>query len=77
MKIIISGCGKIGTNVISQLVGEGHDVVCVDTDRKVIEELTNIYDVMGVCGNGADPDVLKEADASSAELFVLYGVAYL
>ena len=70
MKIIISGCGKIGTNVISQLVGEGHDVVCVDPDRKVIEELTNIYDVMGVCGNGADPDVLKEADAASAELFV-------
>jgi len=70
MKLIISGCGKIGTNVISQLVSEGYDVVCIDTDRKVIEELTNIYDVMGVCGNGADPDVLKEADASSAELFV-------
>lgn len=70
MKIIISGCGKIGTNVVSQLVSEGHDVVCIDTDRKVIEELTNIYDVMGVCGNGADSDVLKDAGASDAELFV-------
>jgi trk system potassium uptake protein TrkA len=70
MKIIISGCGKIGTNVISRLVGEGHDVVCIDTDRKVIEELTNIYDVMGVCGNGADSDVLKDAGASKAHLFV-------
>lgn len=70
MKIIVSGCGKIGTNVVSQLVSEGHDVVCIDPNRSVIEELTNIYDVMGVCGNGADSDVLKEADVSKAELYV-------
>ena len=70
MKIIVSGCGKIGTNVVSQLVSEGHDVVCIDPNRSVIEELTNIYDVMGVCGNGADSDVLKEAGVSKAELYV-------
>jgi len=32
--------------------------------------VTNIYDVMGVCGNGADSDALKEAGVADAELFI-------
>ena len=31
MKIIIAGCGKIGTTVIGSLVAEGHDIVAIDT----------------------------------------------
>ena len=69
MKIIIVGCGKIGTTVIQSLVSEGHDVVAVDWDRNVVNEITNIYDVFGVCGSGADCETLREADAAHAELF--------
>lgn len=69
MKIIIVGCGKIGTTVIQSLISEGHDVVAVDCDREVISEITNIYDAIGVCGSGADCETLKEADAAHAELF--------
>ena len=69
MKIIIVGCGKIGTTVIQSLVSEGHDVVAVDWDRNVVNEITNIYDVIGVCGSGADCETLREADAAHAELF--------
>ncbi|MBE6793003.1 MAG: Trk system potassium transporter TrkA, partial [Ruminococcaceae bacterium] len=39
-------------------------------DRDVLAEVTNIYDVMGVCGNGADSDALKEAGVADAELFI-------
>ena len=53
MKIIIVGCGKIGTSIIESLVGEGSDVVAVDSSPAVIDEIGNIYDVMCVCGNGA------------------------
>lgn len=70
MKIIIVGCGKIGTTIVSSLTREGHDVVAVDRDAAVVEELTNLYDVMAVCGNGSDNDTLHEAGVESCDLFV-------
>lgn len=70
MKIIVVGCGKIGTALIESLVAEEHDIIVIDSNRKVLEEINNIYDVMCVCGNGADSDVLEEADAASADLFI-------
>lgn len=70
MNIIVNGCGKIGVTILSSLVAEGHDVVAIDNDPMVLAEVTNIYDVMGVCGNGTDSDVLKEAGVSNTELVV-------
>lgn len=70
MKIIIVGCGKVGTTLIAGLAAEGHDLVAVDDNPSVIESITNIYDVMGVSGNGADCETLDEAGVSGAELFI-------
>ncbi len=70
MKIIVAGSGKIGSTLISSLVNEGHDVVVIDNDPQVIEEITTTNDVMGVCGNCADTDVLEEAGAKDAELLI-------
>lgn len=70
MNIIVFGCGKIGATILACLVSEGHNVVVVDRDAAVIEEMTNIYDVMGVCGNGVDREVLMEAGAENADMFV-------
>ncbi len=70
MKIIISGCGKIGRTILASLVSEGHDIVAIDSDSAVLTEITNIHDVMGVCGNGADSDILTEAGVAGAEMFV-------
>ncbi len=70
MKIIVAGCGKIGTSILANLAQEGHDVVAVDKKNEVIAELTNVYDVMGVCGNAVDCDTLEEAGASDCGMFV-------
>ena len=70
MKIIIVGCGKIGTNIISELVKEGHDVVAIDKSPAVLEEVTTIYDVMGVCGSGTDCETLEESGVNEAELLI-------
>ncbi len=70
MRIIVVGCGKIGTELVKSLCAEEHDITVIDTDRKVLEEINNIYDVMCVCGNGADSDVLDEAGAWQADLFI-------
>lgn len=70
MKIIVAGCGKIGTTIIAGLLAEGHDIVAIDTDEAIVNEINNIYDVMGVIGPCADSDTLFEAGAKNAELFV-------
>lgn len=70
MKIIIVGGGKIGATLIESLEGEGHDITVVDRDQKVVDEISNIYDVMCVCGNGVDNDTLKAADVANAELII-------
>lgn len=70
MNIVIVGCGKIGTTILASLVAEGHDVIAIDSNPKVINEITNIYDAIGVCGNGNDCETLSEAGIDKAELFV-------
>lgn len=70
MKIIIVGGGKIGATLIESLEGEGHDITVVDREQKVIDEISNIYDVMCVCGNAVDNDTLNEAEVSSADLLI-------
>ena len=70
MKIIVCGCGKIGSTLLSALAAEGHDLVALDDDPAVITEVTNIYDVIGVRGNGADCETLTDAGVEDAELFI-------
>ena len=70
MNIIIVGCGKIGCAIVSDLVNEGHDITVIDNSADVITEITNIYDVMGLCGNGADCEVLEEADVNKADMLI-------
>ena len=61
MNIIVVGCGKIGSTLLESLSAEGHDVEALEKDAHVLEQITNMYDVMGVCGNGADCETLEEA----------------
>ena len=70
MKIIVVGCGKIGTTIISSLVKERHDVIAMDVNYSVVEEVSNAYDIMAICGNGTEYTKLKEAGVDKTELFI-------
>lgn len=70
LKIIIVGCGKVGRTIVEQLRREGHDITIVDKDRERISQLSNVYDVMGVVGNGASYKIQKEAGISNADLII-------
>ena len=70
MKIIIVGCGKIGRSMVASLTAEGHDLLVIDNDPVILNETTDIYDVMGVCGNTVDCDTLNEADVKNADILV-------
>ncbi len=70
MKIIIVGCGKIGVTIIAALVAEGHDVTAVDNSPTVLADVSDVYDIITVQGNGVDYDTLKDAGADKADLLV-------
>jgi len=70
VKIVVVGGGKIGTALIEQLAKENHQVTLIDVSRRVVTEVTNRFDVMGVCGNGATVDVQNEAGIETADLMV-------
>lgn len=70
MKIVTVGDGKVGATLTEHLSKEGHDVVVIDQNPKVVEEMVNQYDVMGISGNGASYGVLMEAGANKANLLI-------
>ena len=70
MKIIIVGGGKVGKTIIESMLKEKHEVVLVDNDPAVVGNVTNLYDVMGICANGTEYEKLLEAGADKADLFI-------
>lgn len=70
MKVIVVGCGKVGTAIMRSLASEGHDVVAIDENKNVVSSLSDVYDVMCVVGNGTEYETLEGAGISDAELFI-------
>ncbi len=70
LKIIIVGCGKVGSTLVEQLTQEGHDITLIDKDPARIQAITNAYDAMGILGNGATYSVQKEAGIDDADLLI-------
>ena len=70
MRIVIIGCGKVGTSIARELNAEDHYITVVDNNRKAVARLSESLDVMGVEGNGATYEVLAEAGAEDADLVI-------
>ncbi|MBQ7915397.1 MAG: Trk system potassium transporter TrkA [Firmicutes bacterium] len=70
MNIVIIGLGTIGKTILKNLAGEGHTITLIDDDKKIIEDLIERYDVLGVVGNGASMDIQKEAGVGNADLVI-------
>jgi len=70
LSIIIVGCGKVGHTLTEHLVSEGHDITIIDTDERVIQDTAELFDVMGIRGNGASLSVLEEAGIKQADLII-------
>lgn len=70
LRILIVGCGKVGATLIAQLSKEGHDITIIDKNPQKIQDMTNLYDVMGICGNGASFSVQQEAGIEDTDLII-------
>ena len=70
LNILIIGCGKVGRTLIEQLCLEGHDITVIDKNPQKLQAVSDIHDVMCLCGNGASFSVQKEAGIEEADLVI-------
>lgn len=70
LNIIIVGGGKVGMTLVDELSQEGHAITIIDKDYQNVQTIANMYDVMGICGNGASYSVQKEAGIEATDLII-------
>ena len=70
LNIIIVGCGKVGSTLVSRLCEEGHDITVIDKNKDVINDICETYDVLGIVGNGSSYKVQMEAGIENANLII-------
>jgi trk system potassium uptake protein TrkA len=70
MKIIIMGCGRVGSQVSKLLVQHGHEVTVIDHDDNASARLGTEFKGKIVHGIGFDRNILLEAGIETAEGFV-------
>ena len=76
LKLVIVGCGRVGSQIAANMDKAGHEVVIVDRDPNAFSRastrgvLTRDFKGDQVVGNGTDVDVLRRAGIERADGFV-------
>jgi trk system potassium uptake protein TrkA len=70
MRVILVGCGRVGSELTIQLGRAGHDVTIVDKRASAFDRLPPGFNGRTVIGLGFDRDVLEEAGIKEADAFV-------
>jgi trk system potassium uptake protein TrkA len=70
MRVIILGCGRVGSELSNQLVDDGHEVTVIDKNAEAFFRYPPGDGVTTVVGLGFDRDVLAEAGIKDADAFV-------
>ncbi len=71
MNIIIVGCGKVGEKLAEKLSNEKkHNITVIDKRYRVVQDIANRYDIMGVAGSGASTETLLDAGVRDADLLI-------
>src|SRR5437879_7267735 len=76
LKLVIVGCGRVGSQIAADMDHAGHEVVIVDRDPNAFSRaatrgvLTREFKGDQVVGNGTDADILRRAGVEHADGFV-------
>jgi trk system potassium uptake protein TrkA len=70
MRVVIMGCGRVGSLLAAQLHREGHEVGIIDMSQKSFRRLPDDFRGLAVIGTGIDEDVLRAAGIEGADAFV-------
>jgi trk system potassium uptake protein TrkA len=70
MRVVIAGCGRVGSDLALTLSEEGHDVSVIDSRQGVFERLGSTFNGTTHEGLGYDVKVLKAAGIEYADAFI-------
>jgi trk/ktr system potassium uptake protein len=69
MRVVIMGCGRVGSSLAAGLERQGHEVAVIDRDAKAFRRLSADFRGQQVCGIGFHRDVLRRAGVERASAF--------
>jgi len=70
MYIVIAGCGRVGSSLARQLMGEGHEVCVIDESPESLALLGDDFSGQFVIGQAIDWETLREARLGEADAYV-------
>lgn len=70
MRVILVGCGRVGSELTVQLGRAGHEVTIIDKRASAFDRLPPGFNGRKVVGLGFDRDILEEAGIKEADAFV-------
>jgi trk system potassium uptake protein len=70
MKVVIVGCGRVGSYLALSLAAGGHQVTVIDNRSMAFERLGDSFEGETILGTGIDEDVLRRAGIDEADAFV-------
>jgi trk system potassium uptake protein len=71
VKVIVIGCGRVGSSIALQLEREGWDVVAVDEKEEALGRLGAHWGGAFIVGHGMDIGVLRKAGIDEADAVVV------
>jgi len=67
--VIISGGGRVGSQLAKALVPQGRDVVIIEKDPKTCDRLASELNALIICGDATDKKTLEDAGIQKADVF--------
>ena len=71
MKLIVIGCGRVGSTVAKRFAAEGWDVTAIDENESALNRLGEDWSGGFVVGHGMDSEILRRAGISDADAVVV------
>ena len=69
MKVVILGCGRVGSRLAMLMEQDGHEVSIIDSRPDAFSRLSDNFAGQTILGTGIDVDVLKSAGIEEADVF--------
>jgi trk system potassium uptake protein TrkA len=71
MKVMIVGCGRVGSALALRMTSDGHDVTVIDEDPEALARLPEDWPGRFVQGHGLDMSVLIDAGIENADAAIV------
>jgi trk system potassium uptake protein len=71
MRVLIVGCGRVGSSLALRMTSEGHDVTVIDEDPEALARLPEDWPGRFLHGHGLDTDVLIDAGIENADAAIV------